>query len=401
MSRPIIEVHDLWKEFRLGGNKESYLSLRDSLGKVLRPSRNKERFWALSELNFSVEEGESLAIIGRNGAGKSTLLKILSRITPPTKGHVDIRGRMASLLEVGTGFHPELTGKENIFLNGSILGLKRNEIQKQFDAIVDFSGVERFLETPLKHYSSGMQLRLAFSVAAHLEPEILVIDEVLAVGDTAFQQKCIKKMTEVSQSGRTILFVSHNLNAVRNLCQRSVLLESGRIRMTGDTNEVIDEYVRTGLELTQELDMSGFDKRSGKGELKFKHLSFEKPYFDVGDDICFTLDMENPSGEAYDEVDIGVAIRDMEDLNLIHISNKFLGQALTHTDQSYQFRIKHSLKPGTYKVILFFRTGVDIQDWIQEGVQIRIERMKDSFKANSHGILEPDFSISQIKNSEQ
>ena len=394
--QPIIEVKGLWKEYSLGASKESYLSLRDSISRAFRPSASKEKFWALSGLDFSVEPGESLAIIGHNGAGKSTLLKILSRITPPTRGHIAIRGRLASLLEVGTGFHPELTGKENIFLNGSILGLKRQEIQSQFDAIVDFSGVERFLDTPLKHYSSGMQLRLAFSVAAHLEPEILVIDEVLAVGDTAFQQKCIKKMTEVSQSGRTIIFVSHNLNAVRSLCSRSILLEQGKITMVGNTNSVIDEYVRTGLELTQEVDLLSLEKRSGKGELRFKRIAFGKAYFDVHENITFSLEIENFSGALFEEVDIGVAIRDLEDLNLIHVSNKFIGKSYDHTDQSYHFDIEHSLKPGSYKVILFFRTGIEIQDWIQEGVQLRIERMEDSFKANSQGLLEPQFTIEQI-----
>jgi lipopolysaccharide transport system ATP-binding protein len=203
-----------------------------------------EDFWALKDVSFSVQPGESIGIIGRNGAGKSTLLKILSKISPPTTGKIIARGRMASLLEVGTGFHPELTGRENIFFNGSLLGMKRNEIENKFDEIVDFSGTENFLDTPLKHYSSGMQLRLAFSVAAFLDPEILIIDEVLAVGDAEFQKKCLSKMEDVSKSGRTILFVSHQLGMVGQLCKRAILLDHGKIVSLGDVDHVINEYTQ-------------------------------------------------------------------------------------------------------------------------------------------------------------
>ena len=203
---------------------------------------NVENFSALDDVSFEVHYGESIGIIGRNGAGKSTLLKLLSKITRPTKGKIVTRGRMASLLEVGTGFHPELTGRENVFLNGSLLGMKRKEIESRFDEIIDFAGVEKFLDTPLKHYSSGMQLRLAFSVAAFLEPEILVIDEVLAVGDAEFQKKCLGKMEDVTRSGRTILFVSHNMAAVENLCSRGILLSDGKIFLDGSISNVTREY---------------------------------------------------------------------------------------------------------------------------------------------------------------
>jgi lipopolysaccharide transport system ATP-binding protein len=210
--KPILEIKNVSKTFRINHEKQPYLSLRDSVTSVFkRNSSSVEEFYALNDISFNVNLGESVGIIGKNGAGKSTLLKILSKITPPSSGRIISRGRIASLLEVGTGFHPELTGRENIFLNGSILGMKKKEIESKFDAIVDFSGVEKFLDTPLKHFSSGMQLRLAFSVAAFLEPEILVIDEVLAVGDMEFQKKCMGKMEEVGREGRTILFVSHNL----------------------------------------------------------------------------------------------------------------------------------------------------------------------------------------------
>ncbi|MFH1049576.1 MAG: polysaccharide ABC transporter ATP-binding protein [bacterium] len=203
----------------------------------------KDTFWALRNINLDIKHGDVVGIIGRNGAGKSTLLKILSKITSPTTGFARINGRVGSLLEVGTGFHPELSGRENIYLNGSILGMRKNEIQKKFDEIVAFAEVEQFLDTPIKRYSSGMNVRLAFAVAAHLEPEILIVDEVLAVGDAAFQKKCLGKMEDVSKQGRTVLFVSHNMGAVRNLCPKSILLNSGEVEMLGDTNDVIDSYL--------------------------------------------------------------------------------------------------------------------------------------------------------------
>jgi len=256
MSRPIIEVKGLSKKYRIS-HQRSYLALRDTLAAYLKkpfgifvrktPAILKEDFWALKDISFNVNQGEVIGIIGRNGAGKTTLLKVLSRITFPTKGEVRLRGRVASLLEVGTGFHGELTGRENIYFNGSILGMKKREIQRKFDAIVDFSGVEKFLDTPVKRFSSGMQVRLAFSVAAHLEPEILLVDEVLAVGDAQFQKKSLGKMKDVSESGRTILFVSHNMSAIRNLCSRTIMLESGRLSLDTDTETVVSRYLEQNL----------------------------------------------------------------------------------------------------------------------------------------------------------
>ncbi|MFN6039531.1 MAG: ABC transporter ATP-binding protein, partial [Bacteroidota bacterium] len=228
--KPILEIRNLSKKYRISHEKHSYLSLRDSIsGLFKRSGNNSEDFYALKDVSFDVMPGDTVGIIGKNGAGKSTLLKIISRITPPSSGTIVGRGRIASLLEVGTGFHPELSGRENIYFNGSILGMKRIEIDRNFDAIVDFSGVEKFIETPLKHYSSGMQLRLAFAVAAFLENEILIIDEVLAVGDTEFQKKCLGKMDEVSKSGRTVLFVSHDMNAITTLTKKSILIHKGTI----------------------------------------------------------------------------------------------------------------------------------------------------------------------------
>ncbi|MGO8918821.1 MAG: polysaccharide ABC transporter ATP-binding protein [Stellaceae bacterium] len=263
MSEPIISVENLSKRYWIGhrsAERERYAALRDVIvregrnfarkaidlvrGKQVVQGDEVEEFWALRNVSFDVEEGDILGIIGRNGAGKSTLLKILSRITEPTEGRITLRGHVSSLLEVGTGFHPELSGRENIYLNGAILGMTQREIRKKFDEIVAFAEVERFLDTPMKRYSSGMYMRLAFSVAAHLEPEVLIVDEVLAVGDSEFQNKCLGKMGDIAQGGRTVLFVSHNLDAVRNLCKTGVLLKAGNIEFKGDVAECVERYRR-------------------------------------------------------------------------------------------------------------------------------------------------------------
>jgi lipopolysaccharide transport system ATP-binding protein len=260
MSELAIQVSDVGKRYRLT-QRESYRSLRDSMARAVgAPARlvrrlsgrggdatESEPFWALRDVSFEVQPGEVVGIIGRNGAGKSTLLKILSRITDPTEGRITLRGRVGSLLEVGTGFHPELTGRENIYLNGAILGMRRVEIQKRFDEIVDFAEVEKFLETPVKHYSSGMYMRLAFSVAAHLEPEILLVDEVLAVGDASFQRKCLNKMEAVGKHGRTVFFVSHNMPAITRLCPRAIMLDRGKVFRDGPSPQVVTAYLRSGL----------------------------------------------------------------------------------------------------------------------------------------------------------
>lgn len=250
----MISVDKVGKKYRLGLKEELGRGLRESIVAFVkspfgpRETSPSADFWALKDVSFELSEGDTLGVIGRNGAGKSTLLKILSRVVHPTTGTAKLKGRVASLLEVGTGFHPELTGRENIFLNGAILGMKKAELVRRFDEIVDFSGVEKFLDTPVKRYSSGMYVRLAFAVAAHLEPEILIVDEVLAVGDSQFQKKCLGKMEQVShQSGRTIIFVSHNILAVRNLCQKALLLDEGKAVMFGDSSAVIDKYVNSGL----------------------------------------------------------------------------------------------------------------------------------------------------------
>jgi len=242
--KPILEIQNISKKFRINHEQQPYLSLRDSITNIFKNKGSKEDFWALKDVSFDVMPGDTVGIIGKNGAGKSTLLKILSKITPPTSGKIISRGRIASLLEVGTGFHPELSGRENVYMNGSILGMRRAEIQKNFDAIVDFAGIEKFIDTPLKHYSSGMQLRLAFAVAAFLENEILIIDEVLAVGDAEFQKKCMGKMGDISKSGRTILFVSHNLALIEHLCKKGVHLSKAQLINYGASNTVLSNYLK-------------------------------------------------------------------------------------------------------------------------------------------------------------
>jgi lipopolysaccharide transport system ATP-binding protein len=273
MSELALRVEGLGKEYRLGGPRERYTTLRDRVNKLAsapfrglrgRGGRSEQNppFWALKDVSFEVRPGEVVGIIGRNGAGKSTLLKILSRIAEPTEGEVDINGRVGSLLEVGTGFHPELTGRENVYLNGAILGMRRSDISRKFDEIVAFAEVEKFIDTPVKHYSSGMYMRLAFAVAAHLEPEILIVDEVLAVGDAEFQKKCLGKMGDVAKGGRTVLFVSHNMSAVRSLCSRAIVLRAGQATFDGATAEAVSVY----LDQPEDLQAEWRDDRTGSAE---------------------------------------------------------------------------------------------------------------------------------------
>ncbi len=256
MTKYAVQVRNIGKSYRIGAQQERYRTLRDSISNAFSwPARllrgeisgRTDTIWALREISFDVEQGQVLGIIGRNGAGKSTLLKILSRVTEPSEGQALINGRVGSLLEVGTGFHPELSGRENIFLNGAVLGMKRREINAKFDEIVDFAGVSKFIDTPVKRYSSGMYLRLAFSVAAHLEPEILVVDEVLAVGDAEFQRKCLGKMSDVAQAGRTVLFVSHDMSAVLRLTEEAIVLDKGRMVHRAKTKDAVDYYMSSGF----------------------------------------------------------------------------------------------------------------------------------------------------------
>jgi lipopolysaccharide transport system ATP-binding protein len=351
-----------------------YLSLRERMVNALKFEKNNvEDFWALKDISFEVQPGESIGIIGRNGAGKSTLLKILSKITPPTSGKIVSRGRIASLLEVGTGFHPELTGRENIFFNGSLLGMKRKEIEAKFDEIVDFSGVEKFLDTPLKHFSSGMQLRLAFAVAAFLEPEILIIDEVLAVGDAEFQKKCLGKMEDVSKSGRTILFVSHDLFAVERLCKKSVMLLQGKLVDSGKSGELIDRYL------------------SDKGEIKFQpvllpqgitlaDLKFTKSNLVSGEDLPFSFKLKWGSDSYCNLSDLSLLFYNhrKQRVGIFDLRNDF--KEFNHDGNSISFEGKIerlNLVEGYYYVGIFYgfnRIYGDVFDLIR--LQVKTPEIK-------------------------
>ncbi|MEK7116759.1 MAG: ABC transporter ATP-binding protein [Patescibacteria group bacterium] len=311
MEKPIIEIRNISKKYNIAHQRGGYVALRDVLMNVLKSPfyflkskakqvagfEKKEEFWALKDVNFSVQKGEVVGIIGANGAGKSTLLKILSQITPPTEGEIILRGRVGSLLEVGTGFHPELTGRENIFLNGAILGMKKKEIAQKFDEIVEFAGIGKFLDTPVKYYSSGMYVRLAFSVAAYMEPDILIIDEVLAVGDAEFQKKCLGKMEEITkEEGRTILFVSHNMEAIRRMCSHCILLDKGKITFKGNTGDTLSAYDKSDTKLG--INKGGNRKnqsRRGSGTLSFTDIKIlddlnkERNIFKTGEAVRFKM----------------------------------------------------------------------------------------------------------------
>lgn len=311
MSSPIIKVNNLSKRYRIGAAEQGYKTFREAITDWVRaPMRNLARLrsltkfkngyeedviWALKDVSFEVNEGEVLGIIGRNGAGKTTLLKVLSRITEPTSGLAEIGGRVSSLLEVGTGFHPELTGRENIFLNGAVLGMRKREIERKFDDIVSFSEVEKYIDTPVKRYSSGMSVRLAFAVAAYLEPEILLVDEVLAVGDAAFQKKSLGKMEDVAKGGRTVLFVSHNMGMINSLCERCILLESGKIVQDGETSLVISKYL-SGVSLAKGSEQSFPEDRSKKIQIRRVAIMDQglnsKTQFDVFEQVAVEIEYE-------------------------------------------------------------------------------------------------------------
>jgi lipopolysaccharide transport system ATP-binding protein len=383
--KPILEIKNISKKFRIRHEHAPYLNLRDSFSSFFKKGgrSTSEEFWALHDVSFDVYPGESIGIIGKNGAGKSTLLKILSKITPPSSGKITLRGRIASLLEVGTGFHPELTGRENISLNGSILGMKRKEIQKKFDEIVDFSGVEKFLDTPLKHYSSGMQLRLAFAVAAFLEPEILLIDEVLAVGDAEFQKKCLGKMENVTRNeGRTVLFVSHNLAYVQSLCPKSVLLVDGRKKHYDNTQTIIREYLhhdKTGDGL---IDLARIPRMGIKSKdfhiesLKIRGSNGEVIY----ENDFINLELVFRSETPLKGVQIGFAVTD--DLNNLLIENRS-SETIPHFDiqetGTYRttVRFNPNLKEGLYSLQLGARSSHGQLEYLPSIAQMEICSKKD------------------------
>jgi lipopolysaccharide transport system ATP-binding protein len=359
MSRPIIEVENLSKRYRLG--QFNAQTMREEVEQLLARFRNKElgrdgepssensEIWALKNISFSVQPGEVIGIIGRNGAGKSTLLKILSRITEPTSGSAFLRGRVASLLEVGTGFHPELTGRENVYLNGAILGMTRAEIRHKFDQIVAFAEVERFLDTPVKRYSSGMYIRLAFAVAAHLETDIMIVDEVLAVGDAAFQRKCLGKIHDVAGKGRTVLFVSHNMGAVGTLCQQTIYLEDGQLRAIGMTREIIPRYLSDALEgPVQSLERSrlpGYGQRVRFSSIKL--LGNEGPNVRFGDPLHFALGVS--AAAKLTDVSIGSSIFDQSGVCVGTLCTDETFSICAQEELSLRLVIRNlNLAPGMY-----------------------------------------------------
>ena len=333
--KPIIRVENLSKRYQLGGAQTPYSTLRESLVEtakaplkwVKRAGRQSagETLWALKDVNFEVMPGEVVGIIGRNGAGKSTLLKVLSRITEPTRGRIELYGRIGSLLEVGTGFHPELTGRENIFLNGAILGMRQTEIAKKFDEIVDFAEIEKFIDTPVKFYSSGMYTRLAFAVAANLEPEVLIVDEVLAVGDAEFQKKCLGKMKSVSdKEGRTVLFVSHNMIAVKNLCQRALYMQKGELTFDADANSVINHYLQNGVEMASQRQWSDAEM-PGNDKIKVRRVAVyaenklpEEPIL-TSDNVIIETEFYNHLDGA--KIDVTWDLTDNQGIHVAHIGS--------------------------------------------------------------------------------
>jgi len=345
-----IRVENLSKQYRIGGPQARYKTIRESLTEAVQaPFRrlssvvrgqssatSNETIWALKDVSFEVQRGEVVGIIGRNGAGKTTLLKILSRITEPTEGYAEIHGRVGSLLEVGTGFHPELTGRENIYLNGAILGMRRAEIEHKFDEIVDFAEIEKFMDTPVKHYSSGMYVRLAFAVAAHLEPEILLVDEVLAVGDFEFQKKCLGKMGSVAQEGRTVLFVSHQMNAVRTLCRKCALLSAGKLTEYGDVESVVGRYLR--------LDLSGSEWTALDGQSRVSN-----PYFNPTRMALVDRQLNLISREVRADEEFGILIEGVTDVIDIALT---IGFAVCTSGGELLFWALHTdTKPETWPTI--------------------------------------------------
>jgi lipopolysaccharide transport system ATP-binding protein len=365
-----IKVENLSKKYVIGKQKDS--SLRGTLSNLFKSNKSDEdEFWALKDVNFEINKGDVIGIIGKNGAGKSTLLKILSQITAPTEGRIEINGRVASLLEVGTGFHPELTGRENIYLNGTILGMSRKEVKAKFDEIVDFSGVEKFIDTPVKHYSSGMYVRLAFAVAAHLEPEILIIDEVLAVGDAEFQKKCLGKMQDVAQHGRTVIFVSHNMAAVQNTCSKCIVLKNGEIDFQGSVSDSIKNYFKNEFNKTEKTNFP----------LVFKNIEINDfSVFDKDGDNCNRLVL----GGLYN---ILLTLKNLSTPKLLNIRIQIFGEddillSTLNTSHAYEYTSiaiddnvnfncqisKLSLSPGNYYL------SIEIADHLEKKILCLIEK---------------------------
>jgi len=389
MSDIAIRVEKLSKQFKIGVGKVQHDTLRDQIAggisSIIRSRRSlsgirMETFSALTDVSFEVKKGEVVGIIGRNGAGKSTLLKILSRITEPTSGFADIHGRVASLLEVGTGFHPELSGRENIYLNGAILGMKRVEIARKFDDIVDFAEVGQFIDTPVKHYSSGMYVRLAFAVAAHLEPEILLVDEVLAVGDTAFQKKCLGKMGDVARDGRTILFVSHNMAAVAGLCSGAHMLAQGRRVCSGNTSDVIAAYL-SSFQLSSRATVVDRRDRKGNGKVTFTDVEFLSEtgtpveVIQSGQDVVFSVGYKS-SETNLRNVEVSVELVAQSGQCMLIMNSEMVGVTFDLIPSTGRFNCRidrFPLSPGQYHLTLFCRINGSVADWVQHAALVIVE----------------------------
>lgn len=361
----VIRVEHLGKQYRVGGAGPRYRTLRDTVADFARMPLRREQtnqFWALRDVSFDVGHGEVVGVIGRNGAGKSTLLKILSRITGPSEGRIRLRGRVGTLLEVGTGFHPELTGRENVFLNGAILGMRREETARKFDEIVDFAEVEQFINTPVKHYSSGMYLRLAFAVAAHLEPEILIVDEVLAVGDATFQKKSLGKMGDVARAGRTVLFVSHNMGAIRSLCRRAIWLNQGQVVADGPVLAVVDRYLQTTLDpALLRIDLRQTPRVSGMGQrLKITGITFnDGAAVQHGESLRVTFQFETTA--PCDGVALGFGFSTLDGVRILSIDSDLNGP-LRDLPKGYRGSAtvtlpRLDLQPGHYALDVGARSG--------------------------------------------
>jgi lipopolysaccharide transport system ATP-binding protein len=390
MTNTAIKVENVSKSYIKGAISTGTLSrdIEQKIVSIFNPKKHLEQkqdanlVWSLKDINFELKQGEALGIIGKNGAGKSTLLKILSRVTTPTKGTIKGSGRIASLLEVGTGFHPELSGRENIYLNGAILGMKKHEIKKNFDEIVDFSGVESYIDTPVKRFSSGMYVRLAFAVAAHLESEILIVDEVLAVGDADFQKKCLGKMGSISKGqGRTILFVSHNMQSIQNLCTKALLLNKGTMEGFGDVPKMIGEYLQNNdvlVPLNERVD------RKGDGKVRVMGINFidgktmlATNNFYVGMDLIIEVSLMSKSFNLNTNFELSLGISDQFGSRITLVSNKISGQKINpnesgHWNQKIILR-KLPLIMGKYTITIFLASGGNIHDWIIDAFPIRIE----------------------------
>jgi lipopolysaccharide transport system ATP-binding protein len=424
MSTPIIDVRGVSKRYRLG--VIGMTSLKDEVARAWSSVQAQARrlggggapvaaapggeFWALRDASFSVAPGDAIGIVGRNGAGKSTLLKILSRITRQTSGEIVLRGRVASLLEVGTGFHQDLTGRENVFLNGAILGMTRAEIRRKFDEIIAFADVDRFVDTPVKRYSSGMYVRLAFAVAAHLEPEILIVDEVLAVGDIAFQKKCLGKMGAVGREGRTVLFVSHNLLAVQTLCNRALLLDGGRVMADGPCDPVIRHYMDECLPGAH-IALADRADRSGSGAARFTAVSLRDVHgavvtaFRCGEPATLRLHFRNTTGQALRHIRIGVGVDDAMGQRITLFSSAAVRNApesLAAEADAIDVSIDRvPLLPGRYGLTLFFAVNDETVDWIQHAGTFDVEPgdyfgTGKLFGDQGHFVMDHRFSVTEL-----